>query len=491
LKLETTHKRLHEIGTDVLVIPMLEDNDLPEEIKTYLGDLIAPAIAAGDYRGEFGQTALFYTGGKVAARKVLLFGLGTAPKLDARRLRRAYGMAARVARGSGGLSIAFNVQPLGGASVSKVAQYAAEGVLHGLYRFETYKTGGKREPQVEQILFAAHPEIESGVTYGRAVAEGTNLARSLNWLPGNRLTAAVFGEKAQRLGQELGVEVEVHDKAGCQRLGLGLLLAVNQGSTEEPRFIVMRYKGGGGTGPWLGLVGKGVTFDTGGISIKPTESMWDMKYDMSGAGAVLGAIQAIAQLKPQCDVLAVIAATDNMPDGGSYKPGDVISGLSGKTVEVRSTDAEGRLILADGLAYAAGQGCQKLITASTLTGAAQIALGPFRFAVLANDEPWEKEVLQAAEEAGESGWSLPHDSEYEELFSSPIADMANSGRPRQAGTIVGGLFLMKHVGKTPCVHMDIAALAYKTATDKYEDCGATGAAVKTFVRAAFRFAEAN
>jgi leucyl aminopeptidase len=366
-----------------------------------------------------------------------------------------------------------------------------EGALHGLHRFKSFKTSDEVQANVASLLVVGGGEIQPQVLYGRIVAEATNLARDVNWLPGNHMTAAKLGEKAQEVCREAGVEITVYDKKGCRELGLGLLLAVNQGSEEEPRFIVMRYKGNGGNGPWLGFVGKGVTFDTGGISIKASENMWDMKYDMSGAGAVLGAMQAIGKLKPKCDVIAVIAATDNMPDGNAYKPGDVISGLSGKTVEVRSTDAEGRLVLSDGLAYAVKQGASRLMTASTLTGAANVALGPIRFGVVANDDAWEDEVMTAATEAGERGWKLPHDEEYYELFKSPIADMSNTGTARAAGTVVGGLFLMKHVGDTPCVHMDIASLAWRNAADKYEDVGATGVAVKTFVRAAMRFAEAN
>ncbi|HYF76650.1 MAG TPA: M17 family metallopeptidase, partial [Symbiobacteriaceae bacterium] len=221
------------------------------------------------------------------------------------------------------------------------------------------------------------------------------------------------------------------------------------------------------------------------------DGMWDMKYDMSGGGAVLGAVKAIGQLKPKADILFVVPSTDNMPDGGAYKPGDVVSGLSGKTVEIRSTDAEGRLILADGLAYAVKQGCAKLIEASTLTGAVQIALGPVRMGMVANNDEWENEVYTAIEEAGERGWKLPHDQDYYEFFKSPIADMSNTGTARAAGSTVGGLFLMGHVGDVPCVHLDIAAQAWNHGANKFEDEGATGVAVRSFVRAAFRWAEAN
>lgn len=491
MDVRVSNQPLAQVQTDVLIVPQFEGAAVAAELDSPLGGGIAQALQAGDFKGEYGQTLVFYTGGHLGARKLLLLGLGKEGKLDIRKLRKAAATGARTARQSGAKSLAFAVPAIAGLGQAAAAQFITDGALHGLYRFETFKSDAKPQPQVETLTLVGGPEVESGVKLGQALAEGANFARSLNWLPGNHLTATKLAEKAQEICREAGIEIEVYDKKGCQELGLGLLLAVNQGSVEEPRFIVMRYKGNGGKGPWLGIVGKGITFDTGGISIKPTENMWDMKYDMSGAGAVLGAVKAIGQLKPRADILFVISSTDNMPDGGAYKPGDVIRGLSGKTVEIRSTDAEGRLVLADGLAYAVKQGCQKLITASTLTGAAQIALGPVRFGFVANDDEWENEVYTAAEEAGERGWKLPHDEEYYEFFKSPIADMANSGTARAAGTVVGGLFLMRHVGDTPCVHMDIASQAWNSAGNNFEDQGATGVAVKTFVRAAFRFAEAN
>ncbi|HLN64310.1 MAG TPA: leucyl aminopeptidase [Symbiobacteriaceae bacterium] len=486
MNVRTLSQSLTSVAADVLILPQFEGGAVA--VETAFNALVAQA--SDDFKAEYGQTLIVYTGGQVAARKVLLLGLGQEAKLDIRKLRKAAGMAARVARDSGAASVAFAVPAVKGLRAAEVAQFITEGALHSLYRFKSYKSEQKAMPQVEEILLVGH-EIESGVTYGRIVAEAANVARGINWMPGNDLTASRMAEIAVEVANANGLEIEVYDKKGCQELGLGLLLAVNQGSTEEPRFIVARYKGNGGKGPWLGIVGKGLTFDAGGISIKPTDGMWDMKYDMSGGGAVIGAMQAIAQLKPQADVLFVIPSTDNMPDGNAYKPGDVITGLSGKTVEVRSTDAEGRLILSDGLAYAVKQGCSKLITASTLTGAVQIALGPARMGVVANNDEWEDVVYQAIEEAGERGWKLPHDEEYYDLFKSPIADMSNTGVARAAGTVVGGLFLMRHVGDTPCVHLDIASQAWNSGENKYEDAGATGVAVKSFVKAAYLFAEAN
>ncbi|MGE5673015.1 MAG: leucyl aminopeptidase family protein [Mycobacterium leprae] len=486
MDVRVTQDPLHQIRTDVLIIPHAEGTAFSAEIGGANADVISTAIEAGDFKGEYAETAIFYTKG-MGARKVMLAGLGDPAKLTYRKLRKWAGTVARTARSSGAKTVAFSLPAVNGLEAGKIAQFLVEGSLHGLYRFETYKSDQSPKPQVESLTLAGGREVEAGAEVGRILGEATNLSRSLNWMPGNKLTAAALAERAEQVAREAGLEIAVFDKKGCAELGLGLLLAVNQGSVHEPRFIVMKYKGGGGKGPWLGLIGKGLTFDAGGISLKPSDNMWDMKYDMSGAGSVLGAMQAIAKAKLPCDVMGIIAATDNVPDGGAYKPGDVIVGLSGKSVEVRSTDAEGRLVLADALAYAVKEGCEKLITVATLTGAVQIALGPVRMGVVANNDDWEHEVYQALEEAGEPGWRLPHDEEYYDFFKSPIADMSNSGTARAAGTVVGGLFLMKHVGNTPCVHLDIASQAWANSGSSFEEAGATGVAVKALVKVAERW----
>jgi len=488
MKVEVSSLSHTEIAVDVLILPLTEGTAAPSDVNEALGGLCSQVVGA-DFKGEMGETTLLYTGGRLPARKVMLLGLGKAAKVTNRSLRRAAGIGARRARASGARSIAFAQPRIVEMKAATAARFITEGALHGLFRLPDWKSEKKEKPQVEVVHILGGDAVAEGVEHGRAVAEGVNLARALAWTPGNHMTATKLAQRASEVCRENGIEVEIYDRKGCEELGLGLLLAVNQGSREEPRFIVMRYKGNGGKGPWLGLVGKGLTFDSGGLCIKPTEGMWNMKMDMGGAAAVIGALQAIARMKVKADVLAVIPSTDNMPDGGSYRPGDVIVGLSGKTVEIRSTDAEGRLILADGLAYAAKQGCQKIITASTLTGAANIALGPVRFGLVANDDAWEEEVYKAGEEAGERGWRLPHDEEYYDLLKSPIADMINGSKNRAAGTVAGGLFLMRHVGDTPCAHMDIAALAWNGSGDEYEDEGATGAGTRTFVEAARRFAE--
>lgn len=492
LKVQCSALPLSQVACDVLIVMSVE-GEMPQiSWPNALQEAVDSAVSAGDYHGRADQSAVFYTGGALQARKLMLQGLGKASGLTVRKLRRLAAAAARTARRGGARTLAFAVEPIGTFSDTQVASCIADGVGQGLYRFESLKSDQKELAVVENLILVGNgPEIEAATLEGRILADAVNTARHLNWLPGNYLTATEMARRVQEMCGGIGIEIDVYDRQGCRDLGLHLLLAVNQGSVEEPRFIVMRYKGNGGNGPWLGIVGKGVTFDTGGISLKPFENMWDMKYDMSGAGAVVGAVQAIAQLGLKCDVMAIIAATDNMPDGGAFKPGDVIRGLSGKSVEIRSTDAEGRLVLADGLAYAVLQGCKKLLTISTLTGSAHLSLGPVRFGIVSNNSEWEEVVFQSSEEMGEPGWKLPTDEEYHEFFASPIADMTNHASGRTAGTIIGGMFLLKHVSDIPCVHMDIAAVAFRGTDDRFQDPGATGVGVRTLVQVATRFAEEN
>ncbi|BDG59989.1 leucyl aminopeptidase family protein [Caldinitratiruptor microaerophilus] len=502
-----------DIDCDVLIVNLFEGVTRPGgatgAVDAALGGLISDAIRAGDLTGRWGETAILYTGGRIRARKVLVAGLGQAARFGYREVFRVAALAARAARASGATRIASIAHGagIGGLDPARAAQFTVDGTLHGLYRFAGYRTEPQPErPQVEAFLLVERdPEraraMAEGARTGRLLAEAAAWARDLGNRPGNRLTAAMLADEAVAMARDTGLEAEVLGPEEAERLGMGLLLAVNRGSAEPARVIVLRHRGGRNSGRaasgqqagggWpLALVGKGLTFDTGGISIKPSENMWDMKFDMCGGAAVLGAMRAIAQLAVPLDVLAVVPATDNMPDGASYKPGDVIRGLSGKTVEIRSTDAEGRLILADGLAYAVREGARRLVTISTLTGGVAVALGSVRFGLLANDDRWYEEVAAAAEEAGERGWRLPSDEDYRELLRSPVADMTNGGR-REASTIQGGVFLFQHVGGVPTVHMDIAATAWLRDKTAEADEGATAVGLRTLVATARRLAAAG
>lgn len=496
-----------EVACDVLVVNLFQGVTHPGgatgAVDQALGGLISAAIAAGDLKGKLGEATLFYTGGRIPARKVLVTGLGQADQFDLRRARQAALAATRAAARSGARVVATIAHGagIGGLDPAAAAQFTVDGSLHGAYRFAGYKTGEDRaEAGVAEVLLverdaARLAAIAPRVETGRELAAGVAFARDLANMPGNLLTPTGLADAAAAMARQVGLECQILGPAELERQGFGLLLAVSRGSVEPPACVVLRHRGatgranGAGSRPQLALVGKGLTFDSGGISIKPTAEMWDMKYDMCGGGAVLGAMQAIARLRVAADVLAVVPASENMTDGAAFKPGDVLEGLSGKTVEIHSTDAEGRLILADGLAYAVQQGAERIITASTLTGGARAALGDVRFAFLANDNAWFSEVEAAASAVGERGWRLPDDDDYLDLLKSEVADMLNGhGTRKDAHTVQGGLFLFQHVSGRPTVHMDIAATAYRKAAGRHEDQGATGVGVRTMVEAARRIA---
>lgn len=481
---------LLSVACDVLIVNLFEGVTQPGGdtgvVDTALGGAISAAIAAGDFTGSFGDHLLLYTQGKLAARKVLVMGLGKAARLDLPRVRQAAGLAARAAHKSGAQAVASIVHGAGsgGFAPAAAAQEVVDGTLQGLWAFAHYKTDGV-EPRAiaEFLLVERDPEkaeaMVAGAKRGRILAESANWVRHLQTVPGNRMTATDLAGAAQAMAREVRLDCHVMDLAEIKRRGMNLLAAVNQGSKEPATCIVLRYDGGG-NGPLIGLVGKGVTFDTGGISIKQAEGMWSMVHDMSGGAAVLGAMRALARLEVKARVIAVVPATDNMPDGHAYKPGDVIKGLSGKTVEIHSTDAEGRLILADGLAYAVKEGAERLITTSTLTGAVVRALGPWAMGLMGNDEDWSETVRSAAMAVGEKAWPLPTWEEYGELLKSNVADTLNNG-PATAGASQGGLFLLKHVGEVPTVHLDIAGTAWNEKLTHMAP-GATATPMRTLVQ---------
>jgi leucyl aminopeptidase len=333
----------------------------------------------------------------------------------------------------------------------------------------------------------APDSVDPAVREASIIAEAQNYARELVNEPGNRMTPTVLAGRARELASETGLECEVLDQDRMRQLGMGALLGVAQGSAEPPVLIVLRYKpaGGGGSGH-LGLVGKGVTFDTGGISIKPAEGMEKMKYDMAGGAAVLGAMRALAQLKPRLAVTALIPAVENMPGSRAQRPGDIVTTLDGKTVEVLNTDAEGRLILVDALTYARRLGCTHLIDAATLTGAIVIALGHFNVGLFTNNDSFCEKVLAAAQSEGEKLWRMPLDDEYREKLNSPFADIQNIG-DRWGGAITAAAFLKDFVDQTPWVHLDIAGTAWLDEPKPFMAKGPTGVGVRTFVRLALNW----
>jgi len=440
------------------------------------------AVAAGDYKGKKDDTLLVYGSGK--AQRILLVGIGKASEITRSAIRRAAAIAAKRARGLGTktFSLAVATEARGSLGAAELAQVLIEGTAQGGWQFtELKKQPEDPKPEIESVELvidaADKDEAEAGRRIGDAIAAGYLFTRNLQMLPGNVCTPSYLGEQAQKLAAAHGFKVTILDKAQIKKEGMGALLAVAQGSAEEPRFIVLEY--GGGSGAPVALIGKGVTFDSGGISIKPAANMEDMKFDKSGATAVLGTFEVLGRLKPKINVVGLIPATENLPSGTAMKPGDVVKSHLGKTIEIINTDAEGRLILCDALSYARRFKPVAAIDAATLTGAVVIALGHHAIGMLGNDEPLLAEVRDAGERAGERCWPLPLWDDYRELLKSDVADVKNSGG-RAAGTIAGAWFLREFVDSFPWVHLDIAGTAYLEGEGPGHAKGPTAVGVRLF-----------
>ncbi len=440
------------------------------------------AIASGDYKGKKDETLLVYGSGKPS--RILLVGVGKPGDITRNSIRRASAIAARRARslGTKSLALAVSQEARGGLGAAELAQVVVEGVAQGGWQFtELKKQPEDPKPEIETVdLVVDVPDktaAEAGRRIGDAIAAGYLFTRNLQMQPGNVCTPSYLAEQARKLGAAHGFSVTILDKAQIKKEGMGALLAVAQGSAEEPRFIVLEYQGGSGAP--VALIGKGVTFDSGGISIKPALNMEDMKFDKSGATAVLGAFEVLGRLKPKINVVGLIPATENLPSGTAIKPGDVVKSHLGKTIEIINTDAEGRLILCDALSYARRYKPAAAIDVATLTGAVVIALGHHAIGMLGNDETLLAEVRDAGERAGERCWPLPLWEEYRELLKSDVADVRNSGG-RSAGTIAGAWFLREFVDSFPWVHLDIAGTAYLEGEAVAHAKGPTAIGVRLF-----------
>ncbi|HYS19728.1 MAG TPA: leucyl aminopeptidase [Gemmatimonadales bacterium] len=492
-------KRLAQVETPLLAVALATGSDLPAaltELDRAAGGVLARAFASGDFKGKRDETLLLYptTG---PAQRVLLVGVGKPAEVTRTALRRAAAVAGKRARVLGATTFAFAVAPeaRNGVSARDLGQVVAEGAAHGAWFFTEFKQPTSDEPRrevvgVDLVVDAKESkDAEAGRQLGAAIAAGAHLARTLQMEPGNVCTPRYLAERAVQLGKTYGFAVTVLDLAAIKKEGMGALLAVAQGSQQEPRFIVLEYTGAGGDAAPLALLGKGVTFDSGGISIKPSQNMEDMKYDMSGAAAVLGTFEVLGRLKPKLNVIGLIPSTENLPSGTALKPGDVIKSHLGKTIEIVNTDAEGRLILCDALSYARRYKPVAALDAATLTGAVSIALGSQAIGLMGNDEALIAEVRDAGERAGERCWPLPLWDEYRDLVKSEIADVKNSGG-RGAGTIAGGWFLREFVDGFPWVHLDIAGTAYTEGDGPYQVKGPTAIGVRLFTEFLLRRAGA-
>ncbi|WP_422122816.1 leucyl aminopeptidase [Planococcus sp. X10-3] len=417
--------------------------------------------------------------------RVMFVGLDDRKKLNEEDIRNAFGQAGKQLAKKKIRHAAVYLESFQNDQVTAedAAYLAAEGIGMGMYSFADYKTtSNETEIELEELTFLTETdseEIEAAAKIGQIFGDSVNEARTLVNMPGNVLTATALADYAQEMGEQYGFEMDILDKAQMEELGMGAILAVNQGSVEEPRLIVMKYKATESFEDPLALVGKGITFDTGGYSLKPKDGIVGMKGDMGGAAAVLGAMKIIGELKPAKNVIAVIASTDNMVSGDAFKPDDVITSLSGKTIEILNTDAEGRLVLADSVTYAKQLGATRIINVATLTGGVIVALGMDKTGALTNDEAFFEEFLEASNETGEFVWRLPlTENDKKRLRKSDVADLNNSPG-RDGHMIFGGGFVGEFVDNTPWIHLDIAGTSFTASAHDLGPKGGTGAMVRT------------
>ena len=450
-------------------------------------DLAGPAAAlyeSSEITGKLLELTLLHGVAGFAAKRVLVAGVGKTGKLTPTQLRRISGAAVRLLKGKGVNTIAF-------AAESKPDQVAliAEGALLGLWEPDQHKS----EPDKKTIstfmvvVSGADPALDAALLQGKVLGEAANLSRDIAVQPPNLLTPLALAARARAMAEANGLSVDVLDQDRMKQLGMGALLGVAQGSAEPPALIVLSYKPSAAkSSAHLGFVGKGVTFDTGGISIKPSDGMEKMKYDMAGAAAVIGTMQAIAQLKPAVQVTALIPTVENMPGGKAQRPSDIVKSLSGKTIEVLNTDAEGRLILADAITYAKQLGCTHLVDVATLTGAIVVALGSHASGMFSNDESLASAWTAASEAGCERMWRMPIFDEYRDQLKSVYADIGNIGG-REGGACTAAVFLKEFVGDTPWVHIDNAATAWLDDAKPWMSKGPTAVPIGSFVNLALNW----
>ena len=468
MEVEVRETPLAEVDSDLLVVGLFDGGDLP--------DPLIGAPGAADARGGYRKAAMLYPG---KPQRALAIGLGKPEEFEAERARVAAALAAKRATSLQAASLTLAVPD--SEDPEAIAAALVEGVILASFRFDRFRKPDEDDPQpkLERLTVIGPDSLSGPVGDARIAAEAQNRARDLQELPANVATPSYLANRVSELvatHQNLSFEVLGREEISNKKMGG--LEAVSRGTAEEPQLIVLRYEGGGGAP--IGLVGKAVTFDSGGISIKPAPAMHEMKMDMSGGAAVIEAVGAIAELGLALDLIAVVPATENMPSGTAVKPGDVITQYNGKTVEVNNTDAEGRLILGDALAYCVELGAERVIDLATLTGAVLVALGSTYAALISNDDEWADEVAEAAARSGEIAWRLPLHEEYKELTKGTIADLTNASAKRKAGTIYAASFLEEFVDGKPWAHLDIAGTAWDTGRE-YVGKGPTGYGVRLLV----------
>ena len=476
-----------QVETDCLVAVVLDQGDKDKPSAT-LASSDAPVreaakdvLASPDVTGKLFETTLLYRPAGLKAKRLLLLGGGKGKNFSAAELRKVAGAAVRTLKGKSVRSFAFVVPE--SVNAAEGVRAIVEGAFIGDFDPDYYKSD-RKDQKIDSVTIVAQGEkaaLEQALNVGRIVGESLNFTRDLVNEPSNRMTPTNMAERAQKMAAEVGLKCETYGADKIKELKMGAFWGVAQGSDEPPALIVLRYEPAGAVDKiHLGLVGKGVTFDTGGISIKPADGMEKMKYDMAGGATMIGVMRAIALLKPKVKVTAIVCATENMPSGKAQKPGDVQIAMSGKSIEIINTDAEGRLVLADGLCYARQLGCTHLVDAATLTGAVVVALGYVNAGIFASDDQMYDRFAQANKEAGEKMWRLPLDDEYKEVIKSNIADIVNSGG-RWGGAISAAMFLKEFAEDTPWIHLDIAGTAWMEDAKPWIAKGPSGIAVRSLI----------
>jgi len=498
VKVSVSLGRAVDVATPLLAIGVYEDEPkitgTAAEVDSILGGLLGQLVADQEITGKTNQVVVVHSQGKLPASRIAIVGLGKRSEFDSDTVRQAGAVVAQKARDikiSRFISEVFG-RDLPSADLHSWSKALVEGMILGLYRYERFKKPENGAEIEEVTLIEADPRnedaVRSGARLGEIAADATNLARDLSNGPPNLVTPEYLAQVSASLATDLGFSCEVFDEKALRDKGMRAILAVGEGSVHPPRLVVMRYTGAPDSKRVLAAVGKGITFDSGGLSIKPAETMVPMKHDMSGAAAVIGFLQAVAKMKLPVNVLGVFSAAENLPSGTAYRPSDILTAYNGKTIEITSTDAEGRLILSDALAYAVEQGASAIVDLATLTGACVIALGTVATGLMGNDESLVDQVEKAASACGERVWRLPLWKQYGEQIKSQVADLKNTGG-RAAGAITAGYFLSNFVGSVPWAHLDIAGTAYQAPPDQtypakdrpYLVSGATGVGVRTLL----------
>jgi len=478
------------IETEALVSCVFEDSDPVQgriaEIDKLAGGLLGKLARSGELTGKTLEFTLVHAPAGLKAARLLLVGAGKKEQFNSATLRKIAGAALRYLKARSVKNLALLVRE--GYATEEYAQVIAEGTLAADFESDKYKTDKKNDKRIESVAIAGYSDSEratgeKGLAKGRIIADSQNFARDLINEPSNKMTPTILAQKAETMAKASGLSVEILDEKRIAELKMGALLSVAQGSVEPPRMMIITYnpptaKPGA---PVIGLIGKAVTFDTGGISIKPADGMEKMKYDMAGGATMIGVMRALAALKPAVKVICVVPSTENMPGGRAQKPGDIQTAMSGKTIEVLNTDAEGRLILADGVHYAKQLGATHLIDAATLTGAVVVALAGINVGVFGSDQAFTDKLLASAKVAGEKMWQLPMDDDYREFIKGTVADIQNISSGKGGGATIGAMFIKEFTGDSPWIHLDIAGTAWNDDAKPWLAKGPTGVALRTLV----------